>query len=259
MPGPDAVRPYARASWSLASIRSCSRHRTALVPLEECLPGLRLGGVHVYDFAQAMWSLAGHLGRIGEHAVGRMDSPFEAYLLARLWGPKVEVTFLDALPWYAAARSCEMVGAVSLAGSRFRTAALSEAEWFRAGIEGFRILSGGEASIWDCLERLRASSSEAGKDAGLRATYGRLYEWLAHEDGDETYAPLRRIIREHALETLPLGPGDELFGEPVTERRLHSIRYALIAVTLCIVSCGTVRCTSTNPIERSRLSISSNV
>ncbi len=36
----------------------------------------------------------------------------------------------------------------------------------------------------------------------------------------------RRILRDHLVETSPLGPGDELMGEPVTVRRLHSVRTA---------------------------------
>jgi hypothetical protein len=53
-----------------------------------------------------------------------------------------------------------------------------------------------------------------------------LYEWLAHESDDEAYDPLRDIIQRHFIETLPVGPGDEVFGRPVTVRRLHSVRSA---------------------------------
>lgn len=221
--GPIAVRPYARASWSLASIRSCSRHRAALVPLEQCRPGFRLPGVHAYDFAQAMRSLGDVLGRIREYAVERMESPFESYLLGRIWGPKVQVPFLDALPWYAAARACEMVGAVSLAGARCRTGGMSEGEWFDAGIEGFRILAGGELAFREFLGRLQTSFKATKQNWGPRSMFGRLYEWLAHEDEDDAYDPLREIMKRHMSETLPLGPGDEVFGETITMRRLHSV------------------------------------
>ncbi|MFC4173222.1 TniQ family protein [Microvirga sp. GCM10011540] len=225
-PGPVEVRPYARASWSLASIRSCARHRAALIPLEECLPGMRLGGVRAYDFAQVMWSAAGILDGIGGYAVERTESPFETYLLRRLWGPKVEIPFLDALPWYAAARSCEMVGAVALAGARCRTGGMSERAWFDAGIEGFRILADGEDAFRELLDRLQASFKATRQNWGPRSMFGRLYEWLAHEDGDEAYDRLREIMKRHMIETLPLGPGDEVFGEIITVRRLHSVRTA---------------------------------
>lgn len=225
-PGPVEVRPYARASWSLASVRSCSRHRAALVPLEECVPGMRLGGVGVYDFAQVMWAAAGILDRIGEYVVERPESPFEDYLVGRLWGPQVEAPFLDALPWYAAARSCEMVGAVSLFGRRVRTGAMSDEEWFNAGIEGYGILADGEDAFRKLLGRLQASFKATRQNWGPRSMFGRLYEWLAHEDGDDAYDPLREIMKRHMIETLPLGPGDEVFGETITVRRLHSVRTA---------------------------------
>jgi hypothetical protein len=63
-------------------------------------------------------------------------------------------------------------------------------------------------------------------DWGLRLAFGRLYEWLAHESDDAAYEPLRDIIRRHVIETMPLGPGDDVFGREVTVRRLHSVRSA---------------------------------
>jgi hypothetical protein len=63
-------------------------------------------------------------------------------------------------------------------------------------------------------------------DWGPRLVFGRLYEWLAHESDDAAYEPLRDIIRRHVIETMPLGPGDDVFGREVTVRRLHSVRSA---------------------------------
>lgn len=160
--------------------------------------------------------------------IGRAESSphstLEGYLLGRLWGPKVDVPVLDALPWYAAARSCEMTGAVSLFGAQVRLARMSQADWSRAGVEGYRIAQGGEAAIAELLTNLRASSTP--RDWGLRTTFGRLYEWLAYENSDPVYDPLRDAIRNCAIETMPLGPDDEVFGKPVSVRRVHSIRSA---------------------------------
>lgn len=54
-----------------------------------------------------------------------------------------------------------------------------------------------------------------------------MYDRLAYDTIDDPeYDDFRRILRAHMSETWPLGVGDELLGEPVTERRLHSVRSA---------------------------------
>lgn len=54
-----------------------------------------------------------------------------------------------------------------------------------------------------------------------------MYDQLAYEFiEDPDYDEFRHILRSHMLETWPLGVGDELLGEPVTERKLHSVRTA---------------------------------
>jgi hypothetical protein len=46
---------------------------------------------------------------------------------------------------------------------------------------------------------------------------------LAFDLTSEEYAPFRSFLRDHILQTWPLGPGDDLMGEPVHERRIHSV------------------------------------
>ena len=45
-----------------------------------------------------------------------------------------------------------------------------------------------------------------------------------HDDPD--YEPFRKILRDHMLETWPLALGDDLLGEPVLKRQLHSVKSA---------------------------------
>lgn len=218
--GPPALRMFARAAWSLASVRSCSRHGIALV----CLEGTR-AGVRAYDFARAIVETAPDLDQLVETAPALPETPLERYLLERLWAKDREPTAsADDLPWYAAARISEMLGAVALFGPRFRAEAMSASEWSKAGGAGYEILIGGAATFVDLIDDLRRASTA--HDWGLRATYGRFYEWLAHEDDDPVYDRFRTIFRERCIETMPLGPGDVIFGEPVAVRRIHSIRSA---------------------------------
>ncbi|MFP3541847.1 hypothetical protein SB748_00005, partial [Rhizobium sp. SIMBA_035] len=74
-------------------------------------------------------------------------------------------------------------------------------------------------------QALTQSFHERSGDAGGRAVFGRLYETLAHDTADSAFDPIRDIIKDVAMCTLPLGPGDEFFG-PVLERRLHSVQSA---------------------------------
>ncbi|MBD2746620.1 TniQ family protein [Microvirga sp. BT688] len=215
--GPDRLRPYGRAAWTLASVRTCARHGLKLTCLPA--PGERPG---VPDFAaavQANWATI-TAGRIkGEELP---TSPFEAYLLARIWGDALNVPMLEELPWYAAARACEMIGAVSLYGPRVRRSRLTELQWREAGHEGYRIAVAGDGAFTDLLTRLR-NQVQAVKDGQPRRKLGRLYEWLSSEAKDPAYAPIRTRIASHLIATTAVGPGDEIFGKPVAERRMHSI------------------------------------
>ncbi|MBJ6127865.1 TniQ family protein [Microvirga splendida] len=214
---PDRLRPYGRAAWMLASVRACARHGFTLtcLPAPDERPG-------VPDFAavvQANWATI-TAGRIkGEELPA---SPFEAYLLARIWGDAPPVPMLDGLPWYAVARACEMMGAVSLHGPRVRRSRLSERQWREAGDEGYRIAVAGDEAFTDLLTRLH-TQVRAVEDGKPRRKVGRFYEWLSSEEKDPAYAPIRDRIASHLIATTAVGPGDEIFGKPVTARRMHSV------------------------------------
>lgn len=134
--------------------------------------------------------------------------------------------WLHTLPFYAAAKTCEILGAIAIHGSLFNSRTLSDAEWHEAGATGYEIAADGESSIRQLLGRLQRDFSSSNRGWGACAVYGRLYEWLAHETVDPAYASLREMVRQHAIETMPVGPGDQLFGQEVTERRMHSVRTA---------------------------------
>jgi len=68
----------------------------------------------------------------------------------------------------------------------------------------------------------------AAKD-GPKKIFPLLYDRLSHDYRDDpNFVLYRRILRDHVSETWPLGPGDELLGEAVMERRLHSVRTAAL-------------------------------
>jgi hypothetical protein len=131
------------------------------------------------------------------------------------------------MPFYAAVRLCETVGAVIVKGIGTGFRGLTDDEWWQAGKEGFDLLADGPHGIRDLLGQFAASFWDRKGSARGKAWLGRLHEWLNNEVAqDASYEPVRTIIRDHLIETLPLGPGDEILGQPVTERRLWSVHSA---------------------------------
>ncbi|OYX13168.1 MAG: hypothetical protein B7Z15_08200 [Rhizobiales bacterium 32-66-8] len=210
--GPTFLRPHGRAAWRLASIRSCAQHAIALVPVTDIEPDFNARKLGSHDFPVLFRQTSVQMANLERHAANRRPSPLECYLHLRLWGQPMKVPLLDTMPWYAAAKICEVIGAASLGGPRVRLSRLSDEEWFDAGIEGFDILSGGEAGFWDHLEGLRVSADRSGRGQSLRAVYGRSYEWLAFHTSDSAFDPIREVIKRHSRETLPFRLHDRVFG-----------------------------------------------
>ena len=102
-----------------------------------------------------------------------------------------------------------------------------EDKWFVYNL-GFQVARDGEAAIRNALQGLQAIPG--GPHDGPRQIFPKMYDRLAYDTiNDPDYDDFRRILRSHMMETWPLGVGDELLGEPVTERRLHSVRSAAMA------------------------------
>ncbi|TDT92481.1 TniQ protein [Azorhizobium sp. AG788] len=216
--GPVNARPYGRAIWLIDSIRTCPEHHVPLPVISEDDHPQR-----VHDFALLARP---HLRRFDDMTRGaseRAPSSLERYLLRRLEG-EATACWLDELPFYVAARSCEVIGAVIGHGPDYRNGEMTDALWHRAGGEGFDILSRGKDGVHDLLTGLQEAFP--GERIGLRSMYGRLESWLGHDTDDSAYDPLRRVLAEVAAETMPLPAGRGAFGHQVDGRRLHSIRSA---------------------------------
>ncbi|WP_048710268.1 TniQ family protein [Microvirga massiliensis] len=221
--GLEAVRPYGRTLWLVAPIRTCPKHDVGLVEVSDDHNPQR-----VHDFARLVQPSLPDLGRLVREAPRRRPSALEEYLTARLQGRNGDghAAWLQTLPFYAAAKACEMLGAVVIHGIRFRAERLSDTEWHEAGAAGYEIAAGGEQGIRSLLSRLQDGFPLTKGNWGPRLVIGRIYEWLAHESEDPAYDPLRDVIRRHVIETMPVGPGDKIFGQDVTVRRLHSVHSA---------------------------------
>ncbi|NIX77351.1 TniQ family protein [Microvirga terricola] len=210
-----------RASWLLNSVRICMHHHVPLVELAHAhTPQI------LHDFARSVAPALANIPCLAEEAIEEAPTAMETYLRDRIDG-KRGPAWLDALPWYAAARICEIIGAVVEFGVRAPIRTFNDVEWRRAGATGFQIAAGGHEGIRACLEAMRRSPSRRSDNGGPQAWFGHLHTWLTHTQADPAYDPLRDIIIDLLRETVPLGPQTRFFGRQVVERRrFYSIRTA---------------------------------
>jgi hypothetical protein len=241
----DSAEPWmasGRVQWLLDPIRTCRLHKVALVEVASA-DGPSLFG----DFARLVAPTIDRIRSMAEDAVETLPSALEDYLHERLDGG-AGPAWLDALPWHAAARTCEVIGAVATFGRKAPVQTMTDDQWREAGKAGFEIAAKGYGGIRTFLEELRSTYPESHVDpSGPQAWFGRLHTWLA---GSQTNGldPLRDIMIDMVRDTAPVGPDDRLFGRPVlNERRLHSIRTAALETGLhpkrlrrILAACGTI-------------------
>ena len=221
------VRPYGRAFWQIVGIRTCFLHHVALEDYRAPDEG---GAAH--DITSTIEPYLPAITDYAANASERAPSAFECYLRDRLVHGFGGAAWLDGLPFYAAMQVCEVVGAVAQHGPKVHMRQLDDDAMWHAGAAGYAIAGEGADGIRRFLDELQ-SSFRAGRHAwGPRAMFGRLYEWLAHETADPAFHPVRDVIRRHVIQTMPVGPGDEIFGQAIAERRNHSVHSAAQAYGL---------------------------
>jgi hypothetical protein len=213
----------ARFQWNLDPIRACHRHGVVLTEIAVInSPSL------MNDIARIAAPQIERFRCMADEAVETPASALEDYLLDRLDGqPGPE--WLDALPWHAAAKVCETIGAVATLGRAAPIKTMSDAQWREAGGAGFDIASQGPAGIRAFFDDLRTTYPQGRSDpSGPQAWFGRIHTWLTGSRL-QGFDPLRDIVVEMVAEVSPVGPEDRLYGRPVVDhRRLHSIRTAAL-------------------------------
>ncbi len=221
---PADVAPYGRTVWQVAHLRTCRVHGVAV----KALPGPPVDWRAERDFAARLASCPDDLDALAQAQPRREPSPFEDYLTSRLAGvPGPD--WLDGLPFHAAAKSCEVLGAVAAFGRRRNLNLLDDADWHRASAVGFRVMAGGPDAVDAFLSDLRFSHSGGWAVAnGPLAWFGRLYTWLAANTGDPGHDELRRVVVRNLVENVPLSPGQKVFGKVLGERKIHSFRTAFL-------------------------------
>jgi hypothetical protein len=213
---PDRTRLRERFAWRFGVVTACPKHGVALV---DALRGKSLG---VYDVLTA--EVANHWQLIVKAAhtpSAREPTPLQQYVLQRING-RAGPGWLDHQRLDQAVKSCELLGAMMLKGPRLGRWCFDAYTLDRARVIGFDAASCGPSAIRELLSEIQRRYWTLSGSAGPGAVFGSLYSWANYPSNRQS--PLAEILRTHIVETMPVGPGDMLFGTPVTERRVHSAR-----------------------------------
>jgi hypothetical protein len=208
-----------RGHWAVPHVAACRLHDHPLVSL------------YRDTHATERYDNARHLASITSAIVNKdLDRPqepsttFEDWLDDRLAdGPGSD--WLSGHPLHAASVFCRLLGISLLRLEGLRLDHISEGSRHALYALGFEVAQKGEDAVRLALSRLQ-KLVDTPQD-GPKKIYPALYDRLSRDYADDPdYAEFRRILRDHMSATWPLGPGDELMGEPVHERRLHSVTTA---------------------------------
>lgn len=209
---------FIRGHWLARPNSVCLAHAHPLIPLWK-------------DSAvQSRYSTMSKLSALSDQIIsGALDVPlreprgFDRWFEQRLAGGAGN-GWLDGFSLFPAAHFCELLGRAVLSYKIPKSQKLhAEHAWWSFDA-GYVFASKGEAAVRSALSELQQLIP--GENLGPKGKFGDLYDRLANDLLSEEYWPFRKLLRDHIAETWPLGPGDDLMGEPVRKRRLHSVTSA---------------------------------
>lgn len=215
---PDTAALRGRFSWQFSVVAVCPTHRQPLFDLND--DANRLNYFPMAATAVRHWD---RLTAAAASAAETAPTAVQDYVLARLDGERGPA-WLDGQPLDHAAKACEVIGCVALKGPRPNSKRFSDKEWRDAMNLGFEIASGGEVAIRSLLSDLQARCFTDDGHAGPQAMFGSMWVWAAHGDRKDGLSQLEEILRQHIIETMPVGAGEDLLGRPVERRLIHSVR-----------------------------------
>lgn len=216
---PPGASMAGRVAWQLRPARTCIEHQLPLLtfPIDGTNDrhdfGFWLGRVPVRDLLRAA------------QADRRSPSSLEEYLDRRLFDAAGTGSWVDDMPVGTLSRCCEILGAMIDRGRDVGLDTLGEDDLHKAGGVGFTILAAGPSHLRDFLATLQERSGLAGP-AGAQQMFGALYKWLAFSASGSDADAIRQVVRTHIVETLPVGPEDNVLGSPVAKRVIHSVSTA---------------------------------
>ncbi len=207
-----------RGDWLVPHVMICVAHEQALVPLWQ-----ESRVIDRYETVTRFSEIAPKILR-DDHTDGIRDTAdYDLWMDGRLVNG-VDETWLSKFKLNASANFCRLIGSALMKLEGIPLSAIdTDSQWGLYQM-GFEVAKRGEAAIHEALQELNRLAEP---HQGPKAVFPLLYDRLSRDYRDDTdYLPFKNILASHLLETWPLGPGDDLLGRHVTERRLHSVRTA---------------------------------
>jgi hypothetical protein len=150
--------------------------------------------------------------------------PYDRYFGERLTGKAKPFEFLDPLPYHVAYRLCEIVGRRKLFDEGTYNAPIEPGRMHVALCEGFTILSEPQR-LSSFLTELRNRHLNRAKSSSRFYVYGMFEKYLSQSISINGIRPLIDLVREHAMDALPIGPEDNFLGGGGV-RKWHTLRTA---------------------------------
>ncbi|MCR9110626.1 MAG: TniQ family protein [Rhodobacteraceae bacterium] len=208
-----------RTHWLIQHMGVCLKHEQELVPLwKEVAPAKR------YDTAEQFRVMSKDVADGVLKSEEREASDFEIWFDHRLARQSQTPTWLDDHPLHAAAVFCRLLGAALLRLHGVSPSHVPASSQWGCYEMGFEVARDGAEAIRDALHELNRLAEPR---LGPKGVFPILYDRLSREHlHDPDFEPYRVLLRQHLMETWPLAVGDDLLGEPVTQRKLHSVQSA---------------------------------
>lgn len=207
--------PALRGDWLFRPVTLCHKHQRPLVFL-----WAGRDRTERYDVSARMAEISAQILAGEVDLPPREETNFDRWLATRLEG-ECSTLWIDQFSLYPAAHFCELLGRACWAPKIPKWQKFSPDEVWHSFDLGFEVAKGGERQIREVLSDLQGIVGEP--TDGPKKKFGDLYDRLSFDLTSQDYAPFRALLRDHIAQTWPLGPGDELMGEPILERRRHSV------------------------------------
>lgn len=210
-----------RLMWKLRPVRICAIHGTFLVIRRHTKWSDRFDqmALMVPETDYALSALTKDLER-------REVSPLQKYIVGRLEGASGPA-WLDKQSVEQVVRTTEMLGVGLTFGRKPDMIAMSNGDWDHVGRVGFEFTKRGEEGVRSALGEMQHRAwfqEKVPAHSGPQMIFGPLYSWLRSSTSAKDSGPIRQIVRQHIIETMPIASGTVLLGEVVRKARVHSVR-----------------------------------
>ncbi|WP_421702756.1 TniQ family protein [Aliiroseovarius sp.] len=203
--------------WQIPIIERCTIHSERLITI-----GKKNNGPARLDVTVIIQK---HWAQLQAASCQEEPDEFDRYLTDRIYG-NLTGAWCDGMGIPALWRCAEALGITLLHGKQKRRSNLSRDELRKATLRGFHLLHGGKEQTVSALARFTAGEvRKRGHQPGPQ--YGELQRLLRRKsDYHPDLEPMRELMREYVIEKYPLEKGALVFGKPLDERRIHSMRSA---------------------------------